>query len=672
MGSERPPPAPERQAKRPLPNNDSSSSKAKKARKGNKVLFRCKTNRLILLNSRIEKMAMGSDVKRNLFEAKFHGLLEVQVDIVDKDLVAMLIEAFDPNLRKFKVGAEWLSLEAADVTRVYGLPSSGFRASEQPTCSFWYDGNIEEVRPLLRGPDGKLSFRIRDREEVTASLTLKQVNLATAPSSFDLPEDRPTPSGERSPGPFDRNDEFVVMTDACTTIGQIERLRGVGFSQLVQGRALLSSLRDNIASQKAYCEKWEQRISYIDSVLRKDVPISGPPPRTSPTRRPHKGKSEKQPAAKGKKRVTDSESEEEEEYNEDEEEYYEDEENEEDDDHNAEVDEEDGEDTTEDDDNDNDDDEQNNAGVEVAQEDSDEDEEDPQDVPEDSAAGGNFKKPDGDNDKVSNQAEADDKTPVHSDDQVTPGGSPHDKDKVELLWEGPSTEPPPGFQTNKEYKSGSSSPESMDPTELDQIIQDATTPVLYDTPQPKMKYKIPNEYSYRRKSPNELTLEQMQLVDWVLHQDRPGNVVVCDFPEAGNKVHFLDMGTLRPRRDISTVIIEAFSHLFNRASITTDGRHIKRFCFPLQLTTFVREEVEAKRQNTPLVAERFAVLFQKALDPINVPYLRGIKWDEVDYLFFPVHGGEYSHFYVFVIDFKRKQKTVLNSIDCRREFDANP
>ncbi|CAN1249473.1 hypothetical protein LINPERPRIM_LOCUS7152 [Linum perenne] len=41
-------------------------------------------------------------------------------------------------------------------------------------------------------------------------------------------------------------------------------------------------------------------------------------------------------------------------------------------------------------------------------------------------------------------------------------------------------------------------------------------------------------------------------------------------------------------------------------------------------------------------------------------------------LFFPIHGGDYSHFYVFVIDFKRKQKTVLNSIDCRREFDANP
>ncbi|CAN1811827.1 hypothetical protein LINPERHAP1_LOCUS26345 [Linum perenne] len=46
--------------------------------------------------------------------------------------------------------------------------------------------------------------------------------------------------------------------------------------------------------------------------------------------------------------------------------------------------------------------------------------------------------------------------------------------------------------------------------------------------------------------------------------------------------------------------------------------------------------------------------------------------DIVLQLFFPVHGGDYSHFYVFVIDFKRKQKTVLNSIDCSREFDAHP
>ncbi|CAN1177977.1 hypothetical protein LINPERHAP2_LOCUS33419 [Linum perenne] len=669
--------APERQAKRPLPNNASSSSKVKKERKGKKEVFRCKTNRLILLNSRIEKMPMGSEVKRSLFEVKFHGLLEVQVDIVDKDLVSMLIEAFDPNHRKFKVGGEWLSLEAADVTRVYGLPSSGkeihlldmallegVRATEHPTCSFWYDGNINDVIPLLRGPDGKLSCRIRDREEVTASLTLKKVNLATAPPSSDLPQDRAAPSVEKSTGPFNPNDEFVVMTDAYTTIGQIERLRGVGFSQLVQGRVLLSSLRENIANQEAYCEKWEQRISYIDSVLRRDVPISGRP-RTSPRRRPDKRKSVQRPIEKGKKRAIESESEDEDEYNDDEDDDEEEEQNDEDD-------EEDVEEATGDEDNDDDDDEENNAGVEDVEEDGDGDEEEAQDVPEDNADGGNLKKPEGDGDKVSKKDEADDRTPVHSDDQVTPGASPHDQEKVEILWEGPSTEPPPGFQTNEHYTSGSSSPESIDPSRLDQIIKDATTPVLYDTPMPKMKPKIPNEYCYRRKSPNELTVEQMQLVDWILHQDRPGNFVVCDFSEAGNKVHFLDMETLRPRRDISTVIIQAFSHLFNRQSITSDGRHIKRFCFPFELTTFVREEVEAKRQHTPLVAERFDVLFKKALDPKNVPYLSGVKWDEVDYLFFPIHGGDYSHFYVFVINFKRKQKTVLNSIDCRREFDANP
>ncbi|CAN1272532.1 hypothetical protein LINPERPRIM_LOCUS14607 [Linum perenne] len=89
------------------------------------VPIRCKTNHLLSMNSKIEASRMGQAVKQFLYDSQFHGLMEVQVSVVDKELLAMLIDSFDMAEKKFRLGGRLLSLEASDVGRVYCLPTQG-------------------------------------------------------------------------------------------------------------------------------------------------------------------------------------------------------------------------------------------------------------------------------------------------------------------------------------------------------------------------------------------------------------------------------------------------------------------------------------------------------------------------------------------------------------------
>ncbi|CAN1852711.1 hypothetical protein LINPERHAP1_LOCUS40734 [Linum perenne] len=39
--------------------------------------------------------------------------------------------------------------------------------------------------------------------------------------------------------------------------------------------------------------------------------------------------------------------------------------------------------------------------------------------------------------------------------------------------------------------------------------------------------------------------------------------------------------------------------------------------------------------------------------------------------FFPTHAGEdFEHFYVFLVDFVKKEKAILNSLPCREDFES--
>ncbi|CAN0859226.1 hypothetical protein LINGRAHAP2_LOCUS7607, partial [Linum grandiflorum] len=57
-------------------------------------------------------------------------------------------------------------------------------------------------------------------------------------------------------------------------------------------------------------------------------------------------------------------------------------------------------------------------------------------------------------------------------------------------------------------------------------------------------------------------------------------------------------------------------------------------------------------------------------NPDKIPYFDGLDFSTFDYIFFPCHGGMNNHFYVFVIDFKKKQKVMLNSLDQRDEYET--
>ncbi|CAN1239890.1 hypothetical protein LINGRAPRIM_LOCUS2519 [Linum grandiflorum] len=64
-------------------------------------------------------------IKNLLRVAGFHRFLEMQVRSINRDLTELLIKSFNMTTRKFGINGHLLSIEADDMARVYGLPSSG-------------------------------------------------------------------------------------------------------------------------------------------------------------------------------------------------------------------------------------------------------------------------------------------------------------------------------------------------------------------------------------------------------------------------------------------------------------------------------------------------------------------------------------------------------------------
>ncbi|CAN1805307.1 hypothetical protein LINPERHAP1_LOCUS24218 [Linum perenne] len=59
------------------------------------------------------------------------------------------------------------------------------------------------------------------------------------------------------------------------------------------------------------------------------------------------------------------------------------------------------------------------------------------------------------------------------------------------------------------------------------------------------------------------------------------------------------------------------------------------------------------------------------MDTSLVSYVQRLVWKDLQYAFFPTHAGEdFEHFYVFLVDFVKKEKAILNSLPCREDFES--
>ncbi|CAN0906988.1 hypothetical protein LINGRAHAP2_LOCUS24552 [Linum grandiflorum] len=89
-----------------------------------KVVFRCKTGPIVEFNSKLADDRRLDTVLRYLLDANFYAILDLQIEFINKDLSDFLLRSFDAELGVFNFGKGLtLSIEARDVTRVYGLLS---------------------------------------------------------------------------------------------------------------------------------------------------------------------------------------------------------------------------------------------------------------------------------------------------------------------------------------------------------------------------------------------------------------------------------------------------------------------------------------------------------------------------------------------------------------------
>ncbi|CAN1292006.1 hypothetical protein LINPERPRIM_LOCUS21382 [Linum perenne] len=88
------------------------------------VQFCCKTRPLLDVNGKIVQHPRRNTIRHDLMDANFHGLLDLQVDLINKELYSFLITSYDPIARTFVFpNGEVLTVEPTDVARVYVLSS---------------------------------------------------------------------------------------------------------------------------------------------------------------------------------------------------------------------------------------------------------------------------------------------------------------------------------------------------------------------------------------------------------------------------------------------------------------------------------------------------------------------------------------------------------------------
>ncbi|CAN1761550.1 hypothetical protein LINPERHAP1_LOCUS7938 [Linum perenne] len=84
------------------------------------------------LNGKIVHHPRRNTIRHGLIDANFHGLLDMQVQLINKELTQLLITSYEPDARRFVFpNGEVLTVQASDVGRVYGLVSTGERITVQ-------------------------------------------------------------------------------------------------------------------------------------------------------------------------------------------------------------------------------------------------------------------------------------------------------------------------------------------------------------------------------------------------------------------------------------------------------------------------------------------------------------------------------------------------------------
>ncbi|CAN1732400.1 hypothetical protein LINPERHAP1_LOCUS1612, partial [Linum perenne] len=114
------------------PDAQPSKPPAAVEKKDKTVQFRCKTGPTMDLNGKIVHHPRRNTIRRGLIDANFHGLLDMQVQLINKELTQLLITSYEPDARRFVFpNGEVLTVQASDVGRVYGLVSTGERITVQ-------------------------------------------------------------------------------------------------------------------------------------------------------------------------------------------------------------------------------------------------------------------------------------------------------------------------------------------------------------------------------------------------------------------------------------------------------------------------------------------------------------------------------------------------------------
>ncbi|CAN1763043.1 hypothetical protein LINPERHAP1_LOCUS8657 [Linum perenne] len=70
-------------------------------KKDKMVQFRCKTRPIMDLNGKIVHHPRRNTIRHGLIDANFHGLLEMQVELINKELTQLLISPYEPDARRF-------------------------------------------------------------------------------------------------------------------------------------------------------------------------------------------------------------------------------------------------------------------------------------------------------------------------------------------------------------------------------------------------------------------------------------------------------------------------------------------------------------------------------------------------------------------------------------------
>ncbi|CAN1854603.1 hypothetical protein LINPERHAP1_LOCUS41394, partial [Linum perenne] len=191
------------------------------------------------------------------------------------------------------------------------------------------------------------------------------------------------------------------------------------------------------------------------------------------------------------------------------------------------------------------------------------------------------------------------------------------------------------------------------------------TPVAYDRPR-TVKMHMTDVYVILTKHKIGLTAEERLVVTYALSTvDGRGAILVCKFPEHRNHMYKFQLASMDVGQRFASSVINSCSHLINR-----EQKEMTRVCFPIGIANSAREEIEVGAPYKP-DSSLVSAGFRRFMDKSLVPYVQRLVWKDLQYAFFPTHAGEdFEHFYVLLVDFVKKEKTILNSLSCREDFES--